>query len=97
MVEKYPLSSRKLCVSRYYGTMLYNLVIFLVLYLLLAHKSWNDPPKVSYSSFQQSAGKKSQLTKRPDYTVEQLSRGSTPKVCYITISIVPHRPDGKVT
>ena len=37
---------------------------------ILAYKGWNDPPKVSFDSYQQSTRKKPQLTKR--HTIAQI-------------------------
>lgn len=55
---------------------------------ILAHKGWNDPPTFSYDSFQQNIGKKSQLTKRPDYTVDQLSKTSAQEVQIVFVSVM---------
>jgi len=55
---------------------------------VLAHKGWNDPPTFSYDSFQQNIGKKSQLTKRPDYTVDQLPNTTAQEVRTFHVSAV---------
>jgi len=54
----------------------------------LAHKGWNDPPTFSYDSFQQNIGKKSQLTKRPDYTIDQLPKTTTQEVRTFCVSVI---------
>jgi len=58
------------------------IIIMIITFLSpsIAHKGWNDPPKFSYDNFQQSTGKKSQLTKRPDYTIDQLPQVATQQV-----------------